>query len=171
MPRENGEQPPKAEWNVAGSSPLERLGGSRREYHEPFEPVSAEDREAHDHAAVSAAVMRTMPNIACEWGVPDAEMAALLGLEVATYRAWSSDPSRATLDAELLERASLLLGIYQALVNLFPLPDRQRRWIHQPNQGALFQGAAPIDYLLHDGLTALHKLREHLDAECQGGFA
>lgn len=151
--------------------PLERLKGSVREYDQPFEPVGGEDWEAHDNAAISAAVMRTMPNIALEWECPDAEMAALLGLEVATYRAWSSDPSQATLDPEQRERASLLLGIYKALVNLFPQPDRQRRWLHHPNQGTLFQGSAPIERLRHGGLAALRELREHLDAERQGGFA
>src|SRR5690554_5101607 len=73
--------------------PLERLKGSVRGYDRPFDPVAIESWEAHNKTAISAAVMRTMPNIALEWGCPDAEMAALLGLEVTTYQAWSSDPS------------------------------------------------------------------------------
>ena len=151
--------------------PLERLKGSVRGYDRPFDPVAIESWEAHNKTAISAAVMRAMPNIALEWGCPDAEMAALLGLEVTTYQAWSSDPSQAALDPEQRERASLLLGIYKALMNLFPLADRQRRWIHQPNQGAYFQGSTPIELLRHGGLPALRELRAHLDAEQQGGFA
>lgn len=170
MMRKDSKRRLNAESDAMGS-PMERLKGSVREYHEPSEPVSADDWETHDHAAISAAIMRTMPNIAREWGCPDAEMAALLGLEVATYRAWSNNPSQATLDPEQCERASLLLGIYKALVNLFSQPDRQRRWLHHPNQGTLFQGSAPIERLCHGGLTALRELREHLDAEQQGGFA
>ncbi len=74
-------------------------------------------------SAMGAAVMRTMPNIAREWGVADVEMATLLGLEAGTYRAWSNDPTRAILTLEQRERASYLLGIYKSLIMLLPLPD------------------------------------------------
>lgn len=153
------------------NSPMERLKGRVHEYREPFEPVSAEERGTHDHAAVSAAVMRTMPNIALEWECPDAEMAALLGVEVETYQAWATSPAQAALDVEQRERASLLLGIYSALAILFPLTERQCRWLRHPNQGALFQGRPPIEHLRYGGLSALRELRVYLDAELQGGFA
>ncbi|PAU73985.1 hypothetical protein [Halomonas salipaludis] len=42
MKRENGEQVPRTEGDVA-DSPLERLRGSVREYRSPFEPVGVED--------------------------------------------------------------------------------------------------------------------------------
>ena len=123
------------------------------------------------NTSISAAIMRTMPNIAREWDVPDADTASLLGLEVDTYRTWSKDPTLATLSSIQRERASLILGIYRSLSNLFPTLCRQRRWIHYPNQGALLQGATPIEHLRAGGLPALRELREYLDAECQGGFA
>ncbi|WP_205598543.1 antitoxin Xre-like helix-turn-helix domain-containing protein [Halomonas sp. NO4] len=148
---------------------LERLKGSVREYDRPFEPVGAEDWEAHDNAAMSAAIMRTMPNIAAEWGLSHVDMAALLGVEMATYRTWLGDPSRAALNPEQAERASLLLGIYKALALLFPPPERQRRWLHQPNQNALFQEVAPIERIRHGGLEGMWAVRRHLDAVCQGG--
>ena len=119
---------------------------------------------------MAEAVLRTMPNIASEWGVTDVEMATLLGLEVGTYRAWSNDPTRAILAPEQRERASYLLGIYKALVILLPLPDRPRHWLHHPNQGALYQGTPPIARM-RQGLEGLQAVRRHLDAECQGGFA
>ncbi|MGM0785973.1 MAG: BPSL0761 family protein [Pseudomonadota bacterium] len=149
--------------------PLEHLKGSVRGYDQPFEPVGTEDWEVHDNAAMSAAAMRTMPNIAAEWGLSHVDMASLLGVEMATYRTWSDSPSQAALDPDQAERASLLLGIYKALVTLFPSPDRQRRWIHQPNQGAPFQGVAPIERLRHGGLEGMWVVRRHLDAVCQGG--
>jgi hypothetical protein len=130
------------------------------------------DRSAkHRNTAMSAAVMRTILNIAREWGLHDAEMAALLGPEVETYRAWSHAPSQASLEAEQSERASLLLGIYQSLVTLLPLSNRECHWLYQPIQGTPFQGSAPIERLRHGGLTALRELREHVDELCQGGFA
>lgn len=129
------------------------------------------DRMAvNDNATTSVAVMRAMPNIATEWGLSHIDMAALLGMEIETYRTWSSDPTQAVLGVEQRERASLLLGIYKALVILFPLADRSGRWLHQPNQSLLFQGSVPVDYLRHGGLEGLHAVRQHLDAASQGGF-
>ena len=170
MTREDG-VPRRGAEEAAPDSPRDRLKDSVQKYLEPFEPVNAEEREVHDHTAVSAAVMRTMKNIAREWECPEAEMASLLGMEVTKYRMWSNDPAQAALDGEQIERASLLLGVYAALVTLFPLAERQCRWLHHPNQGALFQGRPPIEYLLHGGLSALRALRAYLDAELQGGFA
>jgi len=171
MTRDNGAPRHGVERDATDSS-RDRLKGSVQGYHEPFEPVGLEDWEAHDNnTAISAAVLRTMPRIAREWGCSDEEMAALLGLRVAMYGAWSREPSQAALNDSQRERASLLLGIYTALVNLFPLADRQSRWLHQPNQGAFFQGRAPMEHLRHGGLSALRELRAYLDAEQQGGFA
>lgn len=171
MTREDG-APSHAAEGATPDNPRDRLKGSVQGYQEPFEPVGLEDWEPHDnHAAISAAVLRTMPGVAREWGCSDEEMAALLGLGLATYRAWSSDPARAALDREQRERASLLLGIYSALETLFHSGDHQCRWLHHPNQGALFQGRAPMEHLRHGGLSALRKLRAYLDAEQQGGFA
>ena len=45
MTRENGEQVPRTEGDVA-DSPRGRLKGSVQWYHEPFEPVGVEDWEA-----------------------------------------------------------------------------------------------------------------------------
>lgn len=126
---------------------------------------------AHDAFAISAAAMRILPRIAHEWGLYDAEAAALLGIEEEMYRLWSSDPSRACFEPEQRERASLLLGIYKSLVILLPLPDGQRHWLHTPNQNARFQGNTPLAFLLQGGLPALRELRQYLDAECQGDFA
>lgn len=153
-------------------TPRDRLKGSVQGYQEPFEPVGLEGWEAHDNnAAISAAVLRTMPGVAREWGCSDEEMASFLGIEVAKYRMWSSDPTRAALDGEQLERASLLLGIYSALATLLPFVDRQRWWLHHPNKGSLFQGKAPMEHMRNGGLSALRELRVYLDAELQGGFA
>lgn len=153
-----------------GDRPLDRLKGTVRRYDRPFEPTGVADGDVHDNAAISAVVTRTVPNIAAEWGLSHCEMAALLGMEEAEYRSWSDAPGQAALDPDQIERASFVLGIYKALALLFPSPERQRRWLQQPNQGAPFQGDAPLDRLRHGGVEGLRTVRGHLDAVCQDGF-
>ena len=82
MTQEDG-APSHAAERAAPDSSRDRLKGSVQGYHEPFEPVGLEDWKAHDNnAAISAAVLRTMPRIAREWGCSGEEMAALLGLSL-----------------------------------------------------------------------------------------
>lgn len=103
------------------------------------------DRMAtYENCAMSAAFMRTWPRIAHEWEFPVAESAALLGVDEEIYQLWSSKPSLACLEADQLERASLLLGIYKSLSILLPSADSQRYWLHASNQNAFFRGVAPV---------------------------
>lgn len=124
-----------------------------------------------NNAAISAAAMRTLPNIAREWELTADEMARLLGMDVQIYQAWSEDPDSARLMPGQRERASYVLGIYKALMILMPLTDHHPRWLRHPNTGAPFQGVPPLDYLLEAGLTGLDEVRRHLDAIRQGGHA
>lgn len=121
--------------------------------------------------SMSAAVMRTIPNIAREWGVPNRDMATLMGVDAQTFQHWSSNPGQAELSDEQRLRASYLLGIYKALEILLPFSDRQRHWLHQANRDPLFQEFTPIAYLLCSGLEGLQSLRQYLDAERRGEFA
>lgn len=179
------------EATTSRDQPLEKLTDSVGDYDGPFEPVGVEDWAALDpnhlgadpgdiipdhlvvqkNATMSAAVMRTMPNIASEWGLQGVEMATLLGLKIEAYRAYSHDPSQAALTSEQLERASYVLGIYKSLMILFHIADRQRGWLHHSNRGEPFKGAAPINHLRSGRLEALRELRAYLDAVRRGGFS
>lgn len=135
------------------------------QHHQPDRMVTYKSR------AMSAAFMRTWPKIAHEWEFPVAESAALLGVNDEMYQLWSSKPSLACFEAEQLERASLLLGIYKSLSILLPSADSQRYWLHAPNQNAFFRGVAPMTFLLSRSKeTGLRQLRQYLDAECERVF-
>lgn len=78
-------------------------------------------------AATSAAVMRTFPSIARQWGLSDMERALLLGLSFGTYRRWSATPSNATLQPDQLECASTTLRIYRSLTIFFPRSEQHQQ--------------------------------------------
>ncbi|WP_048305581.1 MbcA/ParS/Xre antitoxin family protein [Halomonas sp. PR-M31] len=120
---------------------------------------------------MSAAAMRTFPNIVRDWGLKEQEAAVLLGVPDSTYRRWRKVPDSARLDVNHLERMSLLLGIYKALQILLPNAEAADAWLRRPNRNPLFAGQAPLDRLRQGLVADLYVVRQYLDAARGGGFA
>lgn len=72
-----------------------------------------------------------------------------------------------TLDQDKLTRISLLLGIFKALNVLYSrkLADT---WTTLPNSNPMFEGEAPLTYMIKGGVPALVRVRQLLDAR-RGG--
>lgn len=72
-----------------------------------------------------------------------------------------------TLDQDKLTRISLLLGIFKALNVLYSrkLADA---WVNLANTNPMFQGEAPLSYMIKGGVPALVRVRQLLDAR-RGG--
>ncbi|CAO1666575.1 hypothetical protein NYA28ABAC_02705 [Salinicola sp. NYA28a] len=126
---------------------------------------------SHQRQDMSAAAMRTYPNIVRDWQLKEQEAALLLGATDSTYRRWRKTPDKAALDVSQLERMSLILGIYKALQILLPRTDAADSWLRRPNRNALFGGQAPLDRLRSGLVSDLYEVRRHLDAVRGGGHA
>ncbi|WP_169959561.1 MbcA/ParS/Xre antitoxin family protein [Halomonas sp. PGE1] len=120
---------------------------------------------------MSAAAMRTYPNIVQAWGLRETEAALLLGVPRSTYRRWRRTPERAKLDINHLERMSLILGIYKALQILLPRTDSADSWLRRPNRNLLFAGTTPLERLCSGLVQDLYVIRQYLDAARGGAFA
>ena len=72
-----------------------------------------------------------------------------------------------TLDQDKLTRISLLIGIFKALHVLYSrkLADA---WVNLANANPMFQGAAPLPYMIRGGVPALVRVRQLLDARGGG---
>lgn len=70
-----------------------------------------------------------------------------VGTPLSTCRRWKRAPD-VTLDVGRIERLSLLLGIYEALVILLTPADAADRWIKRPNTHPLFGGQTPLQRML-----------------------
>lgn len=119
---------------------------------------------------VSQALLPALFNIFAQWGLTGAQQMTLLGLvnEKTLYN-WKSQPGKAKLTRDVLERASYILGIYQSLQILLPDPEQADRWLVTPNDNPLFNGTAPLDRLLAGQVVDLAVVRNFLDAE-RGGW-
>lgn len=71
------------------------------------------------------------------------------------------------LDQDKLTRISLLIGIFKAL-NILYSRKLADTWVSLPNTNAMFEGEAPLSYMLRGGVPALMRVRQLLDAR-RGG--
>lgn len=113
--------------------------------------------------AMAAAGVRAFFRIAERWGVSaEREQLVLLG-----------GPSRSTLarwkagqvgrvSRDVLERLSLVAGIYKALQIMLQEPGRADVWPSRPNRA--FGGQTPLERMLAGSVTDLAAVRDYLDA-------
>jgi hypothetical protein len=71
------------------------------------------------------------------------------------------------LDQDKLTRISLLLGIFKAL-NILYSRKLADAWVNLPNSNPMFEGEAPLAYMIKGGVPSLMRVRQLLDAR-RGG--
>ncbi len=112
--------------------------------------------------------VRAFSRLADIWHLTGAQQAKLLGLDdtqLSTLYKWKSQPQRANLSHDTLDRISYLTGIYKALHILLPDDAAADSWIHRANDTPLFAGHAPLKRMLSGTMHDLHVVRAYLDAE------
>jgi hypothetical protein len=112
--------------------------------------------------------IRAFSRLAEIWKLSGAQQARLLGLEttqLSTLYKWKSQPPRANLSHDTLDRVSYLTGIYKALHILLPSAEAADSWIHRTNDAPLFGGRRPLDRMLSGSMHDLFLVRAYLDAE------
>ena len=72
------------------------------------------------------------------------------------------------LDQDKLTRVSLILGIFKAL-NILYSRKLADAWVNLPNSNPLFEGEAPLAYMIRGGVPAFMRVRQLLDAR-RGGI-
>lgn len=100
----------------------------------------------------------------CDWN--QKQLAVLLGTVPRTLQRWRDQAEREgalPLSGDTVERLSYLLGIWKALVILFPTPANRGLWLRQPNAAPPFNGQAPLARMLSGQVADLYVVRQVLD--------
>ena len=120
-------------------------------------------------SSVTSSLLPAIFAIFSQWRLIGAQQMTLLGLsnEKTLYN-WKSQPEKAKLSRDLLERASYILGIYKSLQILLPDQALADQWLATPNDNPLFNDTAPLERLLAGQVTDLAMVRNFLDAERSG---
>lgn len=117
---------------------------------------------------LSPAAIKGFLRIMEKWEIKDAEARQLLGgLSSGSYYGLKKEPKHRTLDQDTLTRISLLLGIFKAL-NILYSKSLADAWIKLPNRNSMFQGMAPLAYIIQRGQPGMLHVRQLLDAR-RGG--
>jgi hypothetical protein len=101
-----------------------------------------------------------------EWSLSDEKARQLLG-GVSNGTLYKLKHRPRPLDQDKLTRISLLLGTFREL-NILYSRKLADSWVSLPNSNPMFQGEAPITYMIKGGVPALVRVRQLLDAR-RGG--
>ena len=118
---------------------------------------------------LSGPAIRAFFSISATWGISVVQQRALLGWPApSTYHKYKAG-SVGTLPYDMLQRVSLIVGIYKALHILYPQAELADQWVKLRNSNPIFGGKAPIDLMTDGGIDGLYRVRRLLDGR-RGGW-
>ncbi len=130
--------------------------------------IAVETGLASEADAMTAVAVKAIVRVFKAWrlGIPDA--ARLAGVSERTWSRMKGEAWPGTLSHDQRLRASAIVGVYKGL-HLYFGDDLADKWVKMRNQGPLFEGSTPVEYMLDDGLPAIIHVREYVDAT-RGGM-
>ena len=132
--------------------------------------TNAGDRRI-SHQRMAAAGLRAFEQISSHWDLSVEDQLRLLGEPArSTFFAWRSNPEKAKLSRDTLERLSNIVAIYKSLQILFTEPKRADEWIRKPNTAPLFGSRSALDRMLAGNVGDLDLVRRYLNA-ARGGWS
>ncbi|MFC3727421.1 antitoxin Xre-like helix-turn-helix domain-containing protein [Neoaquamicrobium sediminum] len=125
------------------------------------QPVTSDELLDVSEADERAAIVKALTRIAALWNLTNDEAAALAGVNVRTWSRMKGGTFSGTLNQDQEMRASLLVGLFKGLRLLFNGPLTYE-WPKRANQG--FDGRAPVELMVRDGIPEMVRMRRHIDA-------
>lgn len=101
-------------------------------------------------------------NILRIWCVPSASAAILIGVSLSTWYRIRHNQWSGTFSQDQMTRVSLLLGIYRGLQIQFG-EDLGDRWVNLRNNGPLFCGRTPCEFMVAEGISGMWQVRRYVD--------
>lgn len=123
---------------------------------------------------LSAPGLRAFIAIADLWGLNEEQRRLALGFPSrSTYHNWTKaarEHRDITLDADILTRISIVLGVHQALGVLHATEVEAVTWLRSPHGAPVFGGQAPVDLIAGGAQDAMLTVRRFVDAARGGAY-
>jgi hypothetical protein len=123
--------------------------------------------QAHDFSREHCvAGLRAALNILEKWGASSEQACRVLRISRSTYtRARQRDSQWSVgLDADQLQRISLVLNIHAALRLVFDNPENVYGFPSMENRNEFFNGRAPLDIMAQGDMISLYETFRRIDA-------
>lgn len=127
------------------------------------------EAEDFDPKVVARVAIKATSRLLGAWGVNDDLAARLAGVgSTRTWQRMKHENWGGDLSQDQLTRMSALVGLYQGLHVYFG-NDLADNWVALANDGPLFRGNSPLELMLEDGIPAIIRVRDYVDA-LRGGL-
>lgn len=135
----------------------------------PLTPIDVQTfSKGEDRARLSGVALKAFRALIEQWGLANAEAAALLGVSDSTWDRIKRGAWDQPLSQDQLTRASAAIGVYKGLHLLFA-DEMADRWPKLPNRGPIFQRATPVQAMIEGGIPVMLETRRYIDA-VRGGL-
>ncbi|WBY18032.1 DUF2384 domain-containing protein (plasmid) [Erythrobacteraceae bacterium WH01K] len=122
-----------------------------------------------DATKKSRVALRAFFKIVELWGLNQREQLALLGQTDPFRLAQWAEGKGPNLSRDTLERISYVLGIFQAINVLLPVPKVANEWVREPNKAPIFGGKSALDRMAAGNVSDPYVVRQYLDAQLMDG--
>jgi hypothetical protein len=102
-------------------------------------------------------------NIIRIWRVPPASAGTLIGVSLGTWYRIRRNHWSGSFTQDQMTRVSLLIGIYRGL-QIRLGEDLGDRWVNLRNNGPLFCGRTPCEFMINEGISGMWQVRRYVDA-------
>src|SRR5690554_1111749 len=121
-----------------------------------------------DEKAKGQVALEGFFNICREWDCAQEEMMQMLGgVSRSTLAKYQKLP-HVKLSRDTLERISYILGIYKALMVMYPTAERANRRVRLETSEAPFSGTSALDFMARGSMKHLMEARRYFDAKRAG---
>lgn len=127
----------------------------------PVTPSTSHKRDLQ----IAQVALKGFRRITHEWECIEAERRALLGSVIPETLENEAGLPEVPLSGEVLERISLLLGIYKALQELYPNHERANRRIRLATSEPPFDGVSAMAFMTRGDIEHLAQTRRYFDAK------
>lgn len=118
-----------------------------------------------DRPKVRNVAARLFAKLTDLWGLTALESRTLVGISKSEQESWLSGDV-ANLGIVEFEKIACLIGIYSNLFTLYSgHADRVDRWLRRRNDGDLFRGSTPYEFLAGESPNVFYLVRQQLAAE------
>ena len=125
-------------------------------------------KEAKVNTVISTSGLKAVFAILCKWKCSTHQQIEILGISRSSYYKYRRAPYSARLNADQLERISLILNLHANLRTLFENPDNVYGFMRMPNHNQPFKGQSPLAYISDGYLISLKEAAQHVEAALAG---